>query len=65
MSAMTFRKNYEELYGKLSLEQRKIVDEKILMIWRDNDLTGDMIRVISYKLLSDIGFRGGDVYEGS
>jgi len=62
---MIFRKNYEELYATLSPEQRKIVDEKILEIWCNNDFNGDMIRVISYKMLSDIGFKGGDVYEGS
>jgi len=62
---MIFRKNYEELYSKLSTEQRNVVEEKILTIWRDNNFNGDMIRMLSYKLLSDIGFKGGDVYEGS
>lgn len=60
---MEFRMNYEKIYNKLTPEQRKIVDEKILEIWRDNTLNGFMIRAMSYKLLSDIGFKGGDVYE--
>jgi hypothetical protein len=61
--SMESRMHYENIYNELKPEQRKIVDDKVLEIWRDNTLRGDMIRAISYKLLSDIGFRGGDVYE--
>lgn len=60
---MQFNKNYEELYSKLSMEQREIVSEKVLAIWRDNDLNGDMIRAIAYKLLISIGFKGGDKFQ--
>jgi len=60
---MQFNKNYEELYSKLSVEQREVVFEKVLVIWRDNDLNGDMIRTIAYKLLVSIGHTGGDKYE--
>ena len=62
---MELRMNYEEIYNRLTLEQKKIVEDKIMEIWRDNTFNGDMIRVMSYKLLSDIGFTGGDTYEGS
>lgn len=55
---MQFNKNYEELYSKLSVEQREVVFEKVLAIWRDNDLNGDMIRTIAYKLLASIGSNG-------
>ena len=59
---MELRKNYEDIYNKLIPEQKKIVDDKIMEIWRDNAFSGNMIRAMSYKLLSDIGFRGGDMY---
>ena len=62
---MELRMNYEKIYNRLTPEQKKIVDERTLEIWRDNVLNGDMIRSMSYKLLSDIGFRGGDIYEST
>ena len=62
---MELRMNYEKIYDRLTPEQKKIVDDKIMEIWRDNTFNGAMIRSMSYKLLSDIGFRGGDTYEGS
>lgn len=55
--------NYEKIYDRLTPDQKKIVDDKIMEIWRDNTFNGSMIRAMSYKLLSDIGFKGGDVYE--
>jgi len=60
---MKLRLNYEEIYNRLTLEQKKIVDDKIMEIWCDNAFNGSMIRAMSYKLLSDIGFKGGDTYE--
>jgi|WetSurSiteA1Bulk_404760.scaffolds.fasta_scaffold519280_1 hypothetical protein len=62
---MELRMNYEKIYDGLTPEQKKIVDDKVLEIWRDNTLRGDMIRAMSYKLLSDIGFKGGDTYEST
>jgi hypothetical protein len=62
---MELRMNYEKIYDRLTPDQKKIVDERVLEVWRDNTLRGDMIRAMSYKLLSDIGFKDGDVYEGS
>jgi hypothetical protein len=60
---MELRMNYEKIYDRLTPDQKKIVDDKVLEIWRDTTLTGYMIRAMSYKLLSDIGFKGGDIYE--
>jgi hypothetical protein len=62
---MELRMNYEKIYDRLTPEQKKIVDDKIMEIWRDNTFNGAMIRAMSYKLLSDIGFRGGDTYEAT
>jgi hypothetical protein len=62
---MELRMNYEKMYDRLTPDQKKIVDDKVLEIWRDNTLRGDMIRAMSYKLLSDIGFKGGDTYEST
>ena len=62
---MNTRKFYEDRYHALTPEQRKVVGDKISSLWRDPDLTGDMIRCIGARLLAEIGYRGGDTYEGS
>lgn len=64
---MHYTGDFEEIYcEKLNNDQREIVDNEVLKVWKNNNLNADMIRAVSFKLLMCIGnSKGGDIYEGS